>query len=154
MIALLQKKCGSNQIHMYVTYNMTTGIDFGSFVCFFFRFCLCIELILIVLQRVLLESFKVVFLPLWLPYPLASWIFSLPMYLSQWVVFFLIKPCNMGLTIIYWSQNKLQWKSSQFQKLACNHAVGFQCLISWLTVSHHYSCGTLYITSWSYLGFR
>ena len=52
MIALLRKKCGSNQIHMYVTYNMTTGIDFGSFVCFFFRFCLCIEHILIVLQRV------------------------------------------------------------------------------------------------------
>ena len=127
---------------------------FWQFCLLFFRFCLCIEHILIVLQRVLLESFKVVFLPLWLPYPLASWIFSLPMYLSQLVVFFLIKPCNMGLTIIYWSQNRLQWKSSQFQKLACNHAVGFQCLISWLTVSHHYSCGTLYITSWSYLGFR
>ena len=155
MIALLQKKCGSNQIHMCVTYNMTTGIDFGSFVCFFLGFVCALSIFWLSCRECYnLESFKLVFLPLWLPYPLASWIFSLPVYLSQLVVFFLIKPCNMGLTIIYWSQNRLQWKSSQFQKLACNHAVGFQCLISWLTVSHHYSCGTPYITSWSYLGFR
>lgn len=118
---------------------------FWQFCLLFFRICLCIEHIFIVLQRVLLESFKVVFLPLWLPYPLASWIFSLPMYLSQLVVFFFNQALQHG------AHNN---KSSQFQKLACNHAVGFQCPISWLTVSHHYSCGTLYITSWSYLGFR
>ena len=47
MIALLQKKCGSNQIHMYVTYNMTTGIDFGSFVCFFLGFVCALSIFLL-----------------------------------------------------------------------------------------------------------